>query len=200
MSALITAAGLFALLMLLNISGVRRILPYFIIAVFLWYAMYLSGVHATLAGVLGAFSIPARPKYNPDRFSRQVSELMDRFNASHVSGQSIMSNDKLRGIVQTLSNGVQQVEAPLQRLEHSWHLPVAYLVIPIFALFNAGIPLDFSGIGQTLSHPVTANNSTENIYKDCFNVRIFQNNSECYFHPFCICRTAYIKEVCRFST
>lgn len=155
MSALITAAGLFALLMVLNISGVRRILPYFIIAVFLWYAMYLSGVHATLAGVLGAFSIPARPKYNPDRFSRQVSELMDRFNASHVSGQSIMSNDKLRGIVQTLSNGVQQVEAPLQRLEHSWHLPVAYLVIPIFALFNAGIPLDFSGIGQTLSHPVT---------------------------------------------
>jgi len=80
---------------------------------------------------------------------------MERFDASRISGQSIMTNHKLRGIVQTLSNGVQQVEAPLQRLEHTWHLPVAYLVIPIFALFNAGIPLDFSGIGQTLSHPVT---------------------------------------------
>ena len=155
MGALISAAGLFAFLMVLNISGVRKILPYFIVAIFLWYAMYLSGVHATLAGVLGAFSVPARPKYNPGKFSQQVKELIKRFDTSRASGQNIMSNDELRGIVQTLSNGVQQVEAPLQRLEHAWHLPVAYLVIPIFALFNAGIPLDFSDIGQTLDHPVT---------------------------------------------
>jgi Na+:H+ antiporter, NhaA family len=66
-----------------------------------------------------------------------------------------MTNDKLRAIVQTLENGIHQVEAPLQRLEHAWHLPVAYLVIPVFALFNAGIPLQLSGIGQTLLHPVT---------------------------------------------
>jgi len=154
--ALVSAAILFGILMVLNIAGIRKISPYFIIAIFLWYAMYQSGVHATLAGVLGAFAVPARPKYNPDRFSQQVKELMERFDASHVSGQSIMTNHKLRGIVQTLSNGVLQVEAPLQRLEHAWHLPVAYLVIPIFALFNAGIPLDFSDIGRTLSHPVTA--------------------------------------------
>jgi len=154
-NALIAATVLFGLMIVLNVSGVRKILPYFILAILLWYAMYLSGVHATLAGVLGAFSVPARPKYNPEKFSLQVKELMERFDASRISGQSIMTNHKLRGIVQTLSNGVQQVEAPLQRLEHTWHLPVAYLVIPIFALFNAGIPLDFSGIGQTLSHPVT---------------------------------------------
>jgi NhaA family Na+:H+ antiporter len=153
--ALVSAAILFGLLMVLNFAGIRKITPYFIIAIFLWYAMFQSGVHATLAGVLGAFSVPARPKYNPARFSEHVRELMERFDASHVSGQSIMTNDKLRAIVQTLGNGVLQVEAPLQRLEHAWHLPVAYLVIPIFALFNAGIPLDLSGIGQTLSHPVT---------------------------------------------
>ena len=156
MGALISATALFGLMMALNVAGVRKILPYFILAILLWYAMYLSGVHATLAGVLGAFSVPARPKYNPEKFSEHVKELLERFDSSHVSGQSIMTNDKLRGIVQTLSNGVLQVEAPLQRLEHAWHLPVAYLVIPIFALFNAGIPLDFSDIGRTLSHPVTA--------------------------------------------
>ena len=155
MGALLAVAVIFAMLMVLNIAGIRKILPYFILSIFLWYAMYLSGVHATLAGVLGAFSIPARPKYNPDRFSQQVSELMQRFNDSHVSGQSIMTNDKLRAIVQTLGNGIYEVEAPLQRLEHAWHLPVAYLVIPIFALFNAGIPLELSGFGQTLMHPVT---------------------------------------------
>jgi NhaA family Na+:H+ antiporter len=155
MGALLAVAVIFAMLMVLNVAGIRKILPYFILSIFLWYAMYLSGVHATLAGVLGAFSVPARPKYNPDRFSQQVSELMQRFNDSHVSGQSIMTNDKLRAIVQTLGNGIYQVEAPLQRLEHAWHLPVAYLVIPIFALFNAGIPLDLSGFGQILMHPVT---------------------------------------------
>jgi NhaA family Na+:H+ antiporter len=154
-SALAAVAILFGMLMVLNVAGIRKITPYFIIAIFLWYAMYKSGVHATLAGVLGAFSVPARPKYNPNRFSEHIRELMERFDASHVPGQSIMKNEKLRAIVQTLGNGVQQVEAPLQRLEHAWHLPVAYLVIPIFALFNAGIPLDLSGIDQTLSHPVT---------------------------------------------
>ena len=155
MGALLAVAVIFGMLMVMNVAGIRKILPYFILSIFLWYAMYLSGVHATLAGVLGAFSVPARPKYNPDRFSQQVSELMQRFNDSHVSGQSIMTNDKLRAIVQTLGNGIHEVEAPLQRLEHAWHLPVAYLVIPIFALFNAGIPLNLSGFGETLMHPVT---------------------------------------------
>ena len=155
MGALLAAAIIFGMLMTLNVAGVRKIFPYFILAIFLWYAMYLSGVHATLAGVLGAFSVPARPKYNPDHFSQYVSELMQRFNDSHVSGKSIMNNDNMRAIVQTLDNGIHQVEAPLQRLEHAWHLPVAYLVIPIFALFNAGIPLELAGLGQTLMHPVT---------------------------------------------
>ena len=150
------ASGIFfGLLMILNVAGIRKITPYFIIAVFLWYAMLQSGVHATLAGILGAFSVPARPKYNPALFSNLVKESIARFDASHVPGQSIMNNDKLRGIVHSLESGALQVQAPLQRLEHAWHLPVAYLVIPVFALFNAGIPLDFSNIGETLTHPVT---------------------------------------------
>jgi NhaA family Na+:H+ antiporter len=113
-----------------------------------------SGVHATLAGILGALSVPATPKYNPENFSEHVRELMQRFDASHEPGKSIMTNDALRAVVQTLENGVHSVEAPLQRLEHVWHMPVAYLVIPIFALANAGIALDFSTLGETFTHPV----------------------------------------------
>lgn len=151
----LTMAGLlFALLLAFNMSGIRKTMPYFIVAVFLWYALLQSGVHATLAGILGALSVPAVPKYNPERFSDHVRELMQRFDASHQPGQSIMTNDKLRAVVQTLENGVHSVEAPLQRLEHVWHMPVAYLVIPIFALANAGIPLSFTSLGETLTHPV----------------------------------------------
>jgi len=151
---LAAAAGLFALLIIFNMSGIRKTMPYFIVAVFLWYALMQSGVHATLAGILGALSIPAIPKYEPERFSAHVKELMQRFDASHQPGVSIMTNDKLRAVVQTLKNGVHSAEAPLQRLEHIWHIPVAYLVIPIFALVNAGIPLEFGSLSETLTHPV----------------------------------------------
>ncbi len=151
---LMTAGALFGLLLVLNLIGIRITLPYFIVAVFLWYALLQSGVHATIAGILGAMSVPAVPKYNPERFSEQVGELMSRFDASYQHGRSIMTNESLRGIVQTLNNGVHSVEAPLQRLEHIWHMPVAYLVIPVFALVNAGIPLEFSSLKETISHPV----------------------------------------------
>lgn len=154
LDALAVAGALFALLIAFNLGGIRRTEPYFIVALALWYALMLSGVHATLAGILGALTVPSIPRYKPERFSAHIKELMQRFDASHQPGKSILTNAELHGVVQTLENGVQSVEAPLQRLEHYWHLPVAYLVIPIFALANAGIALDFPSLGDTLLHPV----------------------------------------------
>lgn len=152
---LATAAIVLTVLMVFNLAGIRRLAPYLIAAVLLWYALLQSGVHATLAGVLGAFTVPARPKFDPEVFSRHVKALIARFDASHEPGKSILTNEKLQTEVQALENGVQQVETPLQRSLHIWHLPVAFLIIPVFALFNAGIPLEFGTLGETLSHPVT---------------------------------------------
>lgn len=153
--AIYIAAGILAILIAFSLSGIRQPLPYFILGILLWFALLKSGVHATLAGVLTAFTIPARPKYDPVRFSEQVKKLMVRFDASHKPGQDIMTNTELRAVVQTLENGVHKVETPLQRLEHSMHMPVAFFVIPVFAFINAGIPMDFASMGDTLSHPVT---------------------------------------------
>ena len=151
---LAATGGLFALLLAFNLGGIRNTIPYFIVAVLMWYALQQSGVHATLAGIMGALSVPATPNYDPARFSEHVRGLMKRFDASHQPGKSIMTNVELRAVVQALENGVHSVEAPLQRLEHIWHMPVAYLVIPIFALANAGIPLASGSLGETLTHPV----------------------------------------------
>jgi NhaA family Na+:H+ antiporter len=151
---LLIAGGLFLLLLLFNLLGIRKTMPYFLVAVALWYGLLLSGIHPTLAGILGALSVPATPKYNPERFSQHVKGLMKRFDSSHIPGTSIMTNDNLRAVVQTLGNGLSSVEAPLQKLEHVWHMPVAYIIIPVFALANAGIALDMSSVGATFTHPV----------------------------------------------
>jgi NhaA family Na+:H+ antiporter len=151
---LAATGGLFALLLAFNLVGIRNTIPYFIVAVLMWYALQQSGVHATLAGIMGALPVPATPKYDPARFSEHVGRLMKRFDASHRPGKSIMTNIELRTVVQALENGVHSVETPLQRLEHVWHMPVAYLVIPIFALVNAGVPLASGSLSDSLTHPV----------------------------------------------
>lgn len=153
--ALFIAAGLLGLMIVFNMAGIRKTWPYALVAVFLWYFLLKSGVHATLAGVLGAFTVPAIPKYDPERFSHRIKGLIKRFDDSHDPSKNIMTNVEMRSVVQALENGIRKVETPLQRLEHAWHLPVAFLVIPIFALFNAGISLDFSSISTAITHPVT---------------------------------------------
>ena len=149
------AAVLLMLLVILNLGGIRHPLAYFLIAAALWLMLLKSGVHATVAGVLTAFTIPARPEYEPLRFSRQVRKLMDRFDASHEADNMILVNASQYSIVQTLGQGVKGVGTLLQRLEHAMHLPVALLVIPLFALVNAGIPIEVTSFGTALSHPVT---------------------------------------------
>ena len=154
LDALAVAGALFALLLTFNFGGIRKTLPYLIVSIFLWYALMQSGVHATLAGVLGAFAVPAIPKYNPIRFHRRVKDLMTHFEASHKRDENIMNNAELRAIVRSLESGAQNVQTLSQRLEHLWHMPVAYIVIPIFVLVNAGIPLEFASLSDTLTHPV----------------------------------------------
>lgn len=153
--ALLMGAIVLGILIVLNRTGIRAPIPYILFGTLLWFAFLKSGIHATLAGVITAFTIPAHPKYDPALFSRHVKELMGKFDANHKSGESIMTNDALRAVVQTLENGVHKVETPLQRLEHGMHMPVAFLVIPIFAFINAGIPIEFANLGNMLSHPVS---------------------------------------------
>jgi Na+:H+ antiporter, NhaA family len=151
---LIISASLVALLFILNFSGIRHAIPYFIIAVILWYAMMQSGVHATLAGVLGAFTIPARSKYDPTLFVSRIKEQITNFASHQKTGTSLMTNEKLHAVVETIEDSVVGVQTPLQRLEQLWHVPVAFFIIPVFALFNAGITIQLDSLADTFSHPV----------------------------------------------
>lgn len=149
------AAAILGALVVLNLAGIRGLVPYFILAIVLWYALLLSGVHATLAGVLGAFTVPARSKVDAAFFRSGTKNLIDRFDRAYRPGITVMTSDALHGIVQAFEDNVAAARTPLQRLEHIWHLPVAFVVIPVFAFANAGIPLQLDSLTDALVHPVT---------------------------------------------
>lgn len=152
---LVSALALLVVLIVFNLGGIRHPVPYFVVALLLWLMLLKSGVHASIAGVLGAFTVPARFKYDTLQFSRHMRELMERFDASQRPGMDIRTNEAQRIVLRTLERNIELVDTPLQRLEHLYHLPVALLVIPIFALANAGVPIAFDTIWAALHHPVT---------------------------------------------
>lgn len=152
--ALGAAAGILAVLCSMNLGGIRQPLPYVLLGVVMWGAMLQSGVHATLAGIFLAFSIPMRPKYDPQRFIEQVRKLLAQIQQVYERDQNIIRNDELRARVYALESGVHLVQAPAQILERKMHLPAAYLILPVFALANAGIPIDWTSMGTIATHPV----------------------------------------------
>ncbi len=120
----------------------------------MWASMLESGVHATIAGVLAALAIPARPKFDPNYFDKKIQMLVDKFKAFPVSKDYQLA-DQQQAVLEKMEETVHEVQAPLNRLEHNLHLPVSLLIIPLFALANAGIALKLEGMGEMLMQPVT---------------------------------------------
>ena len=152
---LLAALGCFALQLALNRFGVRKPWPYLTIALVMWTLMLFSGVHATIAGVLGALATPVRTLYNPEEFSREARKLLDKFDIYRRREHDFLESERLVGVLHTLNYGINQAQAPLQRLEHSLHDPVYFLIIPLFAFFNAGVMINAASIGSLVSHPVS---------------------------------------------
>ena len=153
--ALLFAAGAFLMLILTNKAGMRHPGPYFFWGVLLWLGMLKSGVHATLAGVITALTVPANSYCQALPFVERMRELNTKFEELQEDKKNIMENGAQQTVLQSMENFVHKMESPLQRLEHSLHIWVAFLIIPVFALANACIPIDLATLGQTLMHPVT---------------------------------------------
>ena len=154
-TALMAACVLVGMLWLLKFAGVRRSAGYIFVGILLWYALYVTGVHATLAGVITAMAIPAKPKYDPVAFSTFVKDIIRSFDRCFRPGDKIIANDALRARVTALDNGIHLVQSPLQRMETRLHTPVAFIVVPIFALANAGIPVDSFTSADAVFNPLT---------------------------------------------
>lgn len=148
------AGAMFFVMIVLNRFGIHAILPYFIVGLFMWFFMLESGVHATIAGVLAALTIPSKPKRVPASFSKDTKKLIEEYeNYPIEENHQIHENQK--AILLNIQDKINSVGTPAGRLEHSLHLPVALIIIPLFALANAGIAIDFSSIGSTVLQPVS---------------------------------------------
>ena len=149
------AAVLISILMfVLNLIGIRRALPYFIFATFLWICMQGSGIHATIAGIIAAWTIPAYSRFEPGLFSRKMRQLLDEFDSSETPGQPLISNASQTGKVWNMNQTMILMVSPLQKLESTLHIPSTYIVIPLFALANAAIPLDMGSLSKAFSDPI----------------------------------------------
>jgi len=150
LSFLAAAALLLLLLIVLNLVGIRRPGVYFLIGGLVWLAMLGSGIHATVAGVLVALTVPARPKRSPEWFVNQTHELADEFeNLERKSVKPLLGEVAQHAVAERVQDTVEKATTPLQRWERYLESPVALLVMPVFALVNAGIPVDvqaFAGL------------------------------------------------------
>lgn len=147
-------SGLFlALLVLSNRAGFRHPLIYAVFGIGVWFGVLTSGVHATIAGVLVALTIPARPSFRAREFIALGRAILDRIEHGLTAENAPPSSSDLSANLQTLENASQRMESPLQRLEHSLHPWVSYAIMPLFALANAGV--SFGGeLELSFRHPV----------------------------------------------
>jgi Na+:H+ antiporter, NhaA family len=138
-----------------NLGGVGKPLPYALLGIGLWICFLESGVHATIAGVLLAMTVPASSFIDTGVFLKRSRGLLDRFEqAGERGGDPVLCNEERQGALHALNKANEDVEPPLQELEHALHPWVVFLIMPLFALANAGVLLGEDFI-STLLNPVS---------------------------------------------
>jgi NhaA family Na+:H+ antiporter len=151
MMSLLTGAGFMIVLLIANRIGASNTLFYGIVGIGgLWLAFLMSGVHATIAAVLAAFTIPARVKYSEAVYDRKLTELLAKFREARPNDSPTVTTEQLH-ILEKIRHISKKALTPLQRLEHSMHPLVAFVIMPLFALSNAGITLSTDSLTMLTS-------------------------------------------------
>ena len=139
-----------------NLLWIRWALLYALLGLGIWVAVLGSGVHPTVAGFVVAMFIPAKGKYDTDIFVKKVKEIMDEFQCEEQScGYSILLDRGHLNAVHSLEVACHEVETPLQRLEHSLHPWIAFVLLPLFAFANAGLSLKGIDLASIVHQPLT---------------------------------------------
>ena len=152
--ALGVAAGIVALLVLANLLHVRWLPAYAVLGVALWLAVFYSGIHATIAGVVLALTIPARTRIRGAAFVAFTRQALDALQQRQDALDEPLADPAGQSAAHSLEEACGHVQAPLLRLEHALHPWVAFVIMPVFALANAGVTLS-GDLGAAVTTPTS---------------------------------------------
>jgi len=155
---LLIAGLLLILLAFANLRNIQNLKIYTFLGFVIWYLFLQSGVngpgsglHATIAGVLIAFTIPARPKVHVNEFLSRIKTGSTRFDSVPKSDdERVLTNDQLYAI-NDIEYSAKKVQSPLQLIEHQFHGFISLFVLPVFALANAGVTIFSDGDGEVFT-------------------------------------------------
>lgn len=138
---LLWAAGCFAILLIGGFIGIQSKMFYAFFGTFVWFFFLNAGIHPTIAGVLVAFTIPAKPVFAPKKYIKTIRQNIGYFSHEEdekLNSRTILSKDQMNWLKE-IESASDKVISPLQDMEDTLHPLVNYIIVPLFAFANAGI-------------------------------------------------------------
>ena len=151
LKAVLTAGGILAVILAARQAGIRHVEVYVILGALFWLAVLKSGVHATVAGVILAFLTPARADADVASFENEAAGLLQRLRETQASEE-----EDEQTVLHQFEATLRRSESPLERLERQLHPWAVFVIVPIFALANAGLDLGGGAIPDAAGSTVTA--------------------------------------------
>ena len=152
--ALVAAALLWAGMWTLWFANVRLGLAYLLLAIPMWFALQQSGIHATVAGVLAAMTIPSSIRIAPDSFLADARRALAVFETEKSHGRTVLESADQQHSLYLIGRVVGESLTPLQKMEHAHHPWSTYLIVPAFAFANAGVVLALPDGGAPTAIPI----------------------------------------------
>lgn len=142
-----------ALLIIVSTRGFYNKYLWFTAGAIVWYLFLKAGIHPTVAGVMLAFAVPIRRKISLQTYTEKLNTIVDNFRQMADSKGLVLTESQIEEI-DKLEDWTHKVQSPLQHLEHKLHNLVSYIIMPLFALANAGVNL---GSGMQLETDIVRN-------------------------------------------
>lgn len=154
LAALIVAGVCIGLIAIANRAGVRRSGPYVILAIAVWLAVFTSGVHATVAGIMVAMLVPVRALIDPSDFLARSRKRLGELEQTELTPDSMLHDRAQLEALDDMYLAANDMIPAGIALEERLHPIVSFIILPLFALFNAGVALDARAV-DVLPQPVT---------------------------------------------